>query len=200
MLVPGSEYEEASDALRFALQSLTLYPEFVRELSDAAGLPIDFAVCGSVELASTEEELEAIGGRAQRQAELQIRAERLTRADLARMVPGIDGELVGGYLYPGEGQVDPRTVMAALRVACERAGVEILENEPVVALEWDRAALYASVGSGKILRAGSGVLAAGAWASQLGKFLPATFPVKGHLIGYPLEPGTLPHVCRYHHT
>lgn len=200
MLVPGSEYEEASDALRFALQSLTLYPDFVRELREASGLPIDFAQCGSIELAGTEEELAAIGERAKRQAELQIRAERLSNADLRRIVPGIDSGLAGGYLYPGEGQVDPRTLMAALRVACERSGVEILENEPVVALEWDRAALYASVGSGKILRAGCGVLAAGAWSSQLGKFLPATFPVKGHLIGYPLRPGSLPHVLRYHHT
>lgn len=200
MLVPGSEYEEASDAMRFALQSLELYPGFVRELSEASGVLVDYCACGSLELAGTDEELAEIGKRVARQEALRVKAELVSRADLRRLIPGIDEGLAGGYLYPAEGQVDPRTVMEALRIACERAGVTIVENEPVVALEWDRAGLYASVGSGKTLQAGCGVLAAGAWASQLGKYLPAVYPVKGHLIGYGMRPGTLPHVLRYHHT
>jgi len=200
MLVPGSEYEVASDAMRFALQSLELYPGFVGELTDASGVLVDYSACGSLELAGTDEELDAIGKRVARQTALQVKAQLVSRADLGHLIPGIDGELAGGYLYPAEGQVDPRTVMAALRVACQRAGVTIVEDEPVVALEWDHAGLYASVGSGRMMKAACGVLAAGAWASQMGKYLPAVFPVKGHLIGYPMRPGTLPHVLRYHHT
>ncbi len=200
MLVPGSEYEEASDAMRFALHSLALYPGFVAELQEASGVRVDFAVCGSLELAGTEEELEAIGLRVERQAQLAVRAERVGRGDLQRLVPGIDAGLAGGYLYHGEGQVDPRTAMAALRMACGRAGVKVVENEPVVGLEWDGDGIYASLGSGAVVEAGCGVLAAGAWASQLGKYLPGVFPVKGHLVGYSMPPGSLPHVLRYHHT
>ena len=145
MLVPGSEYEEASDAMRSALQSLTLYPDFVRELTALSGLPIDFSLCGSIELAGNESELEAIGQRAQRQGALQVRAERLSRSDLAYVVPGIDQELAGGFLYPGEGQVDPRAVTAALRVACARGGVTIREHDPVVGLAWGKGKLVASL-------------------------------------------------------
>ncbi|MBL8178224.1 MAG: glycine oxidase ThiO [Bryobacterales bacterium] len=200
MLVPGSEYETASDHMRFALQSLSLYPSFVRELSEASGRPIDFTACGSLELAATEAELASIAHRAARQAELGVRAELVSPSHLQRLIPGIEPHLAGGYLYPAEGQVDPRTVMAALRIACGRAGATVIEGEPVVALEWDRASLYASMGSGKVRKARCGVLAAGAWASQLGKYLPPVYPVKGHLIGYPMDPGSLPHVLRYHHT
>lgn len=203
MLVPGSEYETGSAALRFALESLGMYPEFVRELSEVSGSAIDFSLCGSVELAGSEAELEQLALRARTQSGVGIRTQALSRQELVRLIPAIDAELAGGILYPGEGQVDPRTVMAALRVACERSGVTIRESTVVVDLEWERGRLYASLGAGstaEVIEANGGVLAAGAWSSQLGKYLPAVYPVKGHLLGYAMAARSLPHVLRYHHT
>jgi glycine oxidase len=50
------------------------------------------------------------------------------------------------------------------------------------------------------------VIAAGAWSGDIPVFsdgrrvnLPRTVPVKGHLIGYSLAPGSLPHILRCGH-
>ena len=51
MLAPGGEFEHGETA-RFAVQSLKMYPEFVRELKETTHLPIDFRVCGTLEIDS----------------------------------------------------------------------------------------------------------------------------------------------------
>jgi glycine oxidase len=53
--------------------------------------------------------------------------------------------------------------------------------------------------------AASAVLAAGAWSGAIPctgalRRLPGSFPVRGHLIGYRLEPGSCPSILRQGHT
>ncbi|MGH9593788.1 MAG: FAD-dependent oxidoreductase, partial [Bryobacteraceae bacterium] len=89
--------------------------------------------------------------------------------------------------------VDPRDVTAALRRACQRRGVIIVENSPASELE--------SAGMRAL------IIAAGAWSSGLRVFcdgrtvpLPETFPVKGHLLGYRMPAGSLNTILRRGHT
>ena len=46
MLAPGGEYGEPSPAARFAIESLAMYPTFVRQLEKESGLSIDYRKCG----------------------------------------------------------------------------------------------------------------------------------------------------------
>lgn len=86
--------------------------------------------------------------------------------------------------YPADAAVDPRDVVAAAREACVRRGVEFIENAPVSAVpESD----------------GWVVVAAGAWSSPFAPDAPATFPVKGHLVGYWMPPGALGPIYRHGH-
>ena len=86
--------------------------------------------------------------------------------------------------YPSDAVVNPRDVVAAAREACARRGVEFVENAAV---------------SGVPASEGWVVLAAGAWSSQLLPEAPATFPVKGHLLGYWMNPGELGPIYRRGH-
>lgn len=194
MLVPGSEYSEPCPALTFALHSLSLYPGFVAELEEESGLAIDFSQCGSLELAGSEEELEQLAGR--RKAQL------LDRREVRERVPGIADAVAGALLDPLEGQVDPRTVVAALAVAGRRRGLEIREQTAITALRWGGGCVVARTAAGGEIVALRAVIAAGAWSSGLdaGVALPRCYPVRGHLLGYRLEPGSLAHVLRFHHT
>ena len=161
MLAPGGEVAAQSDFAELLIHSMDLYPGFVRDLSNASGLAIDYRVTGALETADDWSELAA---RAERQRRLGIVWER--RGD--------------SLYYPNDAIVDPGQVMAALRIACERAGVEILEHAAV-----------SSIGE---LDAQAVVLAAGAWSTQIqipGVALAEAYPVKGHLIGYNLQPGVL---------
>ncbi len=99
----------------------------------------------------------------------------------------------GARSYPGDGLVDPNDLLRALRMVCLDRGVRIAENQPVSKID--------STDLGAL------VIAAGAWSNQIevahaGRQLdlPAVKPIKGHLIGFDLEPWLLGQMLRQGHT
>jgi glycine oxidase len=170
MLAPGGEVENSSPLAQIALDSLALYPDFVAELKDISDVSIDYQRRGSVEIALNEAEAEALERRAIAQLAIGIHSES----------HHYEGSLSARF-FPDDQLVSPRDVTAALRVACLRAGVSIREHEPVVEILNDGA----GVRTEHCEYRGDGVLiAAGAWSSSLWRGLPATMPVRGHLIAY----------------
>jgi glycine oxidase len=157
MLAPGGEFGEDSRWGRLGVESLAMYPGFVSELEAATGRRIDFRVCGAEEMAGDAGEMERRVGAQRRMG---IRVEAL-------------GD--GRWWYPDEAVVNPRDLVAALRVAGEGLGVEYREG------------LEVSRGEGEVT-----VWATGAWG-------PEAYPVKGHLIRYDLAPGSLPRIIRQGH-
>jgi len=113
MLAPGGEVASHSRLAQLAVESLKLYPAFIAELQAESGCSIDFQQCGAIELTSDD-------SRAQAQAALGIRSQRLSPTEL---------------FYPDDASVDPRHVTHALRVACERRSVKIQENSPLTELD-----------------------------------------------------------------
>jgi glycine/D-amino acid oxidase-like deaminating enzyme len=168
---------------------MALYPAFVEELKSETGVGIDYRRCGAVEIARTDGEWQHLLARRAAQSELGIRAELG------------DGRL----FYPDDALVDPRDVTRALRCACEKRGVRIREQTSVLAVRvGKRADVETSRGE---LSGSAAVLAAGAWSGAIPVFgpdgrlaIPATFPVRGHLLGYALEPGSLGPILRHGHT
>jgi glycine oxidase len=170
MLAVG-ECDADSVWLRLGLRSIALYPEWVRELEEETRLKIDFSLCGAIEKHDG--------------ADLACRCER-------QRVLGIPCEMRGDEaFFPGDGAVDPRSLIRALLASCRQLGVEIIENTPVERIDDED---------------GPVVIAAGAWSGDIPVFsggrrldLPGTVPVKGHLVGYSLAPGSLPHILRCGH-
>jgi len=94
-----------------------------------------------------------------------------------RSETGIDVDF--RMFHPEEGIVDPGALLRALRCACESRKVRIVREHIASIQPRD----YVAV-----------VIAAGAWSGQLqvpNVTLPAVVPIKGHLIGFQLEPGAL---------
>lgn len=186
MLAPGGEIEERSAWSALAVESLRLYPRFVNALQNESGEAIDFRRCGAIELAKTADESYALERRAARQIAL-----------------GIPSRPCGqGRFFPEDATVDPRDIMRTLRAACLQRGVSLIENTPVSRITAGPSEARVDQFSGRIA-----VLAAGAWSSSIpvtieGKpmLLPTTYPVRGHLLGFHLEPGSLPNILRYGHT
>jgi glycine oxidase len=177
MLSPGGEFDQPSRWLDLGIESLRLYPAFVDELRSETGLPIDFRLCGCLALAMNDEERSDARRRAAFQSSVGIRVELTSR----------------GLLYPDDGFVDPTDLVRALRCALEARKVAIMEHQPIEEIEADD---YAAV-----------VIAAGAWSGGIRVLhrkqllsLPGTIPVKGHLIGFELEPGMLGTMLRSGHT
>ncbi len=190
MLAPGGEIAGRSGWAEFALESLRLYPAFVADLQAETGKAIDYRRCGALEIARTESEWQDLAARRALQAELGIRADTVE----------------GGMFFPDDALVDPRDLTAALRSACTARGVVIHEPARALAIRvWpERAEVETADG---LVSGSAVVLAAGAWSGSIpvsyrdGPIeIPATFPVRGHLLGYLLEPGSVGPILRHGHT
>jgi glycine oxidase len=165
-----------------------MYPAFVAELQAETGLPIDYQQHGAIETAATEEDWVELLQRAKKQKPL-----------------GIPSELAGdgnALFYPEDAAVDPRDVTRALISACRARQVTVLEGMPATGIYAGQGSVTVDTPGGRI-GAELAVLAAGAWSGAIpftaaGKpqRLPGSFPVRGHLLGYRLEPGTCPSILR----
>lgn len=173
MLSPGGEFDRASVWVELGVESMRMYRRFVEELSAESSVAIDFQICGCTHYMHAES--------ARRRASFQSGA-------------GIHVEqTAGGLFYPDDGFVDPTDVLKALRIACEAHGVQIHERQRVTSIESSE---YSAL-----------VVAAGAWSGGIAVRycgapveLPSSEPVKGHLIGFDLEPGSLGAMRRKGHT
>jgi glycine oxidase len=99
---------------------------------------------------------------------------------------GIDTDF--RMFHPEDGIVDPAALLRSLQCACESRKVRIVREHVTTVEPRD----YAAV-----------VIAAGAWSGQIhvsNVTLPAVTPIKGHLIGFQLEPGALGPVRRHGET
>ncbi|HWF09158.1 MAG TPA: FAD-dependent oxidoreductase, partial [Bryobacteraceae bacterium] len=146
------------------------------------GQPIDYRECGAFEIARDDHEAGELEKRAVCQSALGIRSEPARWASAA-----------AARFYPDDALVNPRDMVAALRVACSANGVIFHEREPVVEVFADGVRTARATYTDD-----SVLLAAGAWSSALATpfHLPAVSSVRGHLISYEAAPGLLPAILR----
>ncbi len=190
MLAPGGELDRESELLTLAKRSRSLYPEYVGELETVSGLAIDYQENGALDLAYSAAEWQELRQRSNRQIQLGIASRNMPVHQVKAFWPFVRTEgLVGAMFYPDDAVVDPRTVMSALRVACERVGVILAERHAVHRIEQiseRQIRVWNGAGGNDDFR--TAVLAAGAWSGSIAISglapIPASEPVKGHLIGY----------------
>ncbi len=179
MLAPGGEFE-SGDTAHLAVNSLRMYPRFVEELKTSTGCPIDFRICGTLEIdTDADPEHQAKHGIRSYSVDLQ------EAMQLAQGMAPVDGDF---RFYPDDALVDPRETCRALLTACRALGVRIIEqceatsiqigpgvqvNTSQGVFEDDRAAITAGASSGSIPLTVAG----------LPRQLPGTYPVRGVLVG-----------------
>lgn len=169
MLAPRAENLQGV-MLELALQSLSLYPEWVDKLYHFGGEDLDYNPCGIIAPVYESPSPQA----------LESENIWLDKKNLEYYQPNLGEDVVGGWWYPEEGQVDPRRLGHVLLQIAESLGVELLEG--VSAIAFDR-----HQGKIKNLRTKSGtfsahtyILAGGAWSGNL-QPLPVR-PIKGQML------------------
>ncbi len=204
MLAPGGEIDARSELALLAVESRALYGDFVRDLEGASGLSVDYQECGAIDLAYSQRDWQALQTRLQNQSEFGLAHRILTPQQIRTFWPRVQTErLVGGLFYPGDGLVNPRELITALKLACQNHGVSVRENcrvERIDASGWG-VSVAAPADPEPFLAA---VIAAGAWSSRIALEgappLPESEPVKGHLIGYLQPEQTCNTIIRHQHT
>jgi glycine oxidase len=212
MLAPVAEVEfgEAGRrVLELGLRSAEIWPAFAEQLQASGGVDVGLMRTGTLLLARDEDEARELERQIAFRDSLKLRTNRLRASDAREREPALAPTVRLALEAPDDHSVDPRLVLAALRSACEAAGVELREHAPVARLVSDAAGervtgvTLASAAGGGSLDAGQVVVAAGPWSGLLDG-LPADArvpvrPVKGQLLRLrdPAGPGLLRRIVRF---
>ena len=209
MLAPVAEVEfgEAGRALlELGLRSAEMWPEFAAELERASGAEVGLLRTGTLVLARDEDEARELERQIAFRESLGLRTSRLRPSEAREREPALAPTVRLALEAPDDHSVDPRLVLAALRRACETAGVSLREHAPVARVLLDDAGARVTgvaLESGEVVPAGRLVIAAGAWSGRL-EGLPAgarvpVRPVKGQILRLrdPAGPGLLERVVRF---
>ncbi len=227
MLAPASEAEFGEAAARLldlGLRSAAAWPAFAEELSAASGTEIAINRAGTLMLAHDDDEARELTRQIELRESLGLPARRLRPSQARELEPALAPGVRLAMHIPEEGSVDPRPVIAALRVACERADVTIREHvgacevalsdggaiparptgspEPNPGLA-DARASGVRLADGELVSASTVIVAAGAWSGQIGgvppQSRPPVRPVKGQILRLrdPAGPGLATAALRY---
>lgn len=170
-----------------ALQSVALYPEYVRELQDETKVHIDFREDGTIFLPESNE--------------APRRGEAISACLIAQLEPNLAATR-DGYLLP-EACVDPRHLVQALARALHHRGVDIVSGSTVLSVETESRNVKGVRTEKSFYATPVAINCAGAWASQITPVPFRSYPVKGQMLSIVPPPGaahfSLRHVVRGGH-
>lgn len=166
--------------LRLAIASLQLYPEFVRQLQDEAGMDVDFRPDGTLLLSDSQ----PAGSPA------------LNSQQISDLEPNLlqQGRPV---TFLSEASVDPRALVSAVLQACKRRGVDSSFGDAVTSVNTADGRVTGVTTAKTHFAAPIVVNCAGAWAGQIPSFYVPTRPVKGQMLSVAMpKPNMVRHVIR----
>ncbi|HWX45564.1 MAG TPA: FAD-dependent oxidoreductase [Solirubrobacteraceae bacterium] len=138
MLAPVSEVEfgEAGrHALELGLRSARMWDGFATDLEEAAGREVGLRPSGTLLLARDGDEAQVLERHLALIESLGVLVTRLRPGAARELEPALAPTVRLALEAPDDHSVDPRLVLAALRRACERGGVQVREHAPVARVE-----------------------------------------------------------------
>jgi len=188
--------------VRLLRKSLLQYPDFAAELHEQSGIDPQHIPCGSFELL-LDEQRHDMAVRAVKAAEHyhaqfgQTVLELLSPMQAREQEPHISEELLGAKSCPVTSQVRNPLLLKALRAACVRMSVEIVEQCPVQEFLRDDERVVGVRSKQGDFSCAHVVLAAGAWSSLIESFLEQktpVYPVRGQIVLLEMQPRPFTHI------
>ncbi|XGV95280.1 MAG: glycine oxidase ThiO [Leptolyngbya sp. BL-A-14] len=214
MLAPQAEKLPQGDMRELCLRSRSLYPDWTQKLEALTGLPTGYWACG---ILAPVYEQEAGGGRQKAEGEREAgeageakafpklktqnsklhptphsplptpHSSWLDRAAIHQHQPGLGEDVMGGWWYPQDAQVDNRSLTKSLWAAVRDVGVDVQEGLAAETLLHQAEHIIGVQTSHGTLQAGHYVLATGAWSQDVLP-LPVT-PRKGQMLSVRVPDG-----------
>ncbi|MDY6901738.1 MAG: glycine oxidase ThiO [Cyanobacteriota bacterium] len=182
MLAPSAERIADTAMLELCNRSLYLYPDWTRKLSEITGLDTGYWGCGILAPVFGAGEAGGAGGAGGEKNTISTPSSRywLDKQAIHQYQPGLSEEVIGGWWYPEDAQVDNRALFQTLLNAAENLGVEIQEGITVKGIIQQQGEVKGLQTDAGTLYASKYVLATGAWSNEL--FPLPVRPVKGQML------------------
>lgn len=200
MLAPVTEARLTElPLLELGIASAALYPGFVDELCEQTGIDPGYERYGTLVVARDRDEAEALGRELEVHRGLGLLVNRLRPSQARELEPALAPSVRLALEVPDDHAIDPRRLTQALAAAAQGAGAVLRTPDTVEAVLPGRGVRLAT---GEMLHAEQVVVAAGAWADELGgipgELRVPIHPVKGQLLRLhdPAGPGLTRRVLR----
>ena len=154
-------------------------------LADEIGADLEWIEDGSLKLAYTEDDLAHFEDWAREARDLGLDTTVLTRDEVKREIPALEGSFLGGIHTPSDGQTEPRRATEAIAWAARENGVALQTGRAVEGIEVEGGAVKAVVTDKGRIETEKVVCAAGAWAAKVGRMVDVHLPqrvVKGTVV------------------
>ena len=179
MLAPVTEADFGEDELiALNLAAARAWPAFARALEARSGYAIGYRTTGTLSVAVDRDEAELLHRLHDLQRELALEAEWLSPRACRRLEPGLAPRIAGGILAPGDHQVSPRALTAALAVAVAADGGQVRPETRVQGIETGAQGVEVVFDGGERLTAPAVVLATGAESARIEVPEAARVPVR----------------------
>ncbi len=194
MLAPVTEaWPGEEELLALGVESVRRWPGFAADLGAAAGRPAGLRTDGTLVAATGSGDRAELDALAAFLRELGRPVERLGGRELRRLEPGLGPEVRGGLSVPDDLAVDNRALLAALRAACENAGVAVERRAAAAVLSDGARVVGVRCVDGAERAAATVLVCAGARSAELHPALRGLVrPVKGEILRLAARPGALP--------
>ncbi len=196
VLAPYVEGHDSRPLRVLGRRSLDLYDAFVARAVERSGLSIEFARCGTLEVAVTGADCERLQRARTMIAAEQVTGHWLEDHALRAAEPALHPGALGALRIPAHAAVNVPAMTAALAAAAVAQGAEVVSGVTATSIARSADALVVQTSAGPV-HAAQVVLAAGAWAAALapeGADQVPVRPVRGQLLYLATPPGTLRHI------
>ncbi|HEY9621805.1 MAG TPA: FAD-dependent oxidoreductase, partial [Crinalium sp.] len=130
MLAPHSEDIPPGPMLELCLKSLALYPDWVHKLEEISGLSAGYWPCGSL---APVYQLDGIPQSTS--TDLSLTKLWFNRDAIHYAQSGFGADVMGGWWFPEDAQVDNRALAKALWSTAQSLGVDIQEGVSVTGIQ-----------------------------------------------------------------
>ncbi len=169
MLAPQAECIPPGDMLNLCMRSREIYPTWINYLETITGLDTGYWQCGILSPLYHK-----IPGSTANNSYW------LNSDEIHRHQPGLNKEIIGGWWYPDDGQVDNQKLASVLLLAARKLGVKYQEGITVQSINYQTDKITnISTNIGKY-SGGNYILAAGSWTEELLRI--PVFPKKGQML------------------
>jgi len=191
MLSPQSDARARDEMFDLGLESLAMYPEWVRRLREETGVDPGFRRTGVLRCAFSDAGRESLAADYSWQSSAGLAVEMRTGEELERdrAESGLSAEVAAAVLFAEEAAIEPRRLARAARLLAERRGAEVRSGVGARRFVIERGRCSGVETDEGILTANAVVDAAGAWAAfDLGlPFAVPVRPVRGQIVALRAE-------------
>jgi len=170
------------------------FADYVRAfgLGEETGIDVEYLRSGSLHLARSEKEVEAMKKRA-----AQDDLEWLSREEAQKREPALSPSIHGALYVPGDYQVNNPRLVQALAKGAILHGAEFIQGAPVIDITREGSRVTGVKTSYETINGGYVVISAGCWSGQIGALIGWAIPVepaRGQMVVTEALPPLIRHV------